>query len=261
MGNVTLAVHQPNYLPWLGYFHKMSKADVFVFLDTVQFARRGYTHRVHVMGPARKQLWLTQNIRKRAVDEQVIQDAEFSDRLWVDRHLKTFEASYGKTPHFNRVFGFLEERLRGRDERLSRFNGGLIQALAAALGIAPRILYASDLHLDPVLSPSERIAHIACHLGACRYLSGSGARVYNDAAVFAGRGIELVYNDFKSRPYPQRNVPDSQEFVGGLSIVDALFNIGFEGVAGLLSQEESLPLAVRSNERRPGESVRLLSPP
>ncbi|HZW21402.1 WbqC family protein [Noviherbaspirillum sp.] len=238
MGDVTLAVHQPNYLPWLGYFHKMSRADIFVFLDTVQFARRGYTHRVHVLGPGRTQLWLTQHVRKRAVEEQVIHDLAFSDRCWIDRHLKTFEASYGKAPHFDSVFEFLEDRLRAGAEPLSRLNGRLILDLAARLGIAPRVLYASELPPVPVSSPSERIAHICDHFGARRYLSGSGARAYNDVHVFGAHGIELVYNDFKSMSYPQRNLPDGQDFVAGLSIVDALFNIGFDGVAGLLRPEE-----------------------
>ncbi|HZW22824.1 WbqC family protein [Noviherbaspirillum sp.] len=250
MGDVTLAVHQPNYLPWLGFFHKMSRADVFVFLDTVQFARRGYTHRVHVLGPGRTQLWLTQHVRKRAVEEQVIHDLAFSDRFWVDRHLKTFEASYGKAPYFDSVFAFLEDRLRAGSEPLARLNGRLILDIAARLGIAPRVLYASELPPASVSSPSERIAQIADHLGVQRYLSGSGARAYNDVIVFGEHGIELVYNDFKCMPYPQRNLPEGQEFVAGLSIVDALFNIGFDGVAGLLWPEEGMRPPPRTNPNR-----------
>jgi len=250
MGDVTLAVHQPNYLPWLGYFHKMSRADIFVFLDTVQFARRGYTHRVHVLGPGRTQLWLTQNVRKRAVEEQVIHDLEFSDRFWIDRHLKTFEASYGKSPHFDSVFEFLEGRLRAGAESLARLNGTLILDIAARLGIAPQVRYASELPSTPVSSPSERIARIADHMGARRYLSGSGARAYNDVRVFGEHGIDLVYNDFKCMPYPQRNLPEGQDFVAGLSAVDALFNIGFDGVAGLLRPEEGQQSPARTIPKR-----------
>ena len=253
MGDVSIAVHQPNYLPWLGYFHKLSRVDTFVFLDNVQFARRGYTHRVHVMGPAWKSLWITQNIRKRAVDEQVIQDIAFSDMFWVDKHLKTFEAAYGKTPHFDEIIAFLERGLHADEDGLARFNGGLIQSLAAALGISTRILYASDLPIRESSSPSERIALIAAHFGATVYLSGAGAKSYNDEVVFGRYGVALAYNDFTIAPYPQRRGGADRDFIGGLSVVDALFNVGFDGTAALLGLPHCVHSPV-SSARAPASS-------
>lgn len=230
MGAVKIAVHQPNYLPWLGYFHKISRVDTFVLLDTVQFERRGYSHRVHVMGPGGEILWLTQNIRKKSQYEYVVEDVVFSDKYWIGKHLKTLEAAYRKAPHFKAVFGLMERCFQSDTERLSIFNGTLIQHICSSLNMSTRIVYASALDIGEISSPSERIARITSRLGGTLYLSGAGAKAYNDVATFARHGIELVYNDFEVKPYPQR----SQEFRGGLSIVDSLFNVGFDGVSSLL---------------------------
>jgi len=233
MSDVTVAVHQPNYLPWLGYFHKIHKANIFVFLDTVQFARRGYSHRVHVMGPGRNSLWLTQHIQRQPREEQIISQVRFSDRQWINKHLKTLEASYRKSPHFPEVFSILENILQNDSMHLSLFNGYLTRQLCQSLGNKTRILYASELTNRAFSSPSERIAWLTAHVGGTRYLSGAGAKAYNDPEVFAHYGIELAYNEFCHRPYPQQ----TQTFLSGLSIVDALFNIGFSGVSDFLSAQ------------------------
>ncbi len=257
MGDVKVAVHQPNYLPWLGFFHKISRVDTFVFLDTVQFARRGYTHRVYVMGPGGDALWLTESVSKRAVEEQVIQDLVFSDKHWVDKHLKTLDAVYRKTPYFDAVFALVECGLRSDTDFLGRFNGSLIQMLAKAVGISTRILYASELDLGDFSSPNERIARITNHLGGKLYLSGAGARAYNDPDVFARHGVELSYNDFVIEPYAQRNPRSSPQFMGGLSIVDALFNVGFGGVAAMLDvPQKNVPTPqADACQREPGPEV------
>lgn len=222
-----IAVHQPNYLPWLGYFHKLSQVDIFVFLDTVQFERRGYTNRVQVAGTGGDALWLTQNIRRQPMHDHLVKDVAFSDRHWIRKHLRTLDAAYRKTPHFNEVFSLIERAFHVETDCLSDFNGKLTQEICTALHLPARLVYASQIDIGPFFSPSERIARITSRLGGKIYLSGAGAKAYNDSATFARYGIELQYNDFAEAPYPQR----TSEFKGGLSIVDALFNLGFDAVA------------------------------
>lgn len=229
MGVVTVAVHQPNYFPWLGYFYKIFKSDTFVFLDNVQFERRGYCSRTPIIGTNGEALWLTQNVQKSRRDS-LIQDTVFSDRFWVKKHLRTLQVAYHKAPYFEEVFHRIESLLQSDSAHLSTFNGLLIQEFCRSLGIGTSILYASQLDLDTVATPSERIAHIVRLLGGTVYLSGSGARAYNDASTFANEDIELAYSDFAVLPYPQR----TQEFKAGLSIIDALFSLGFDGVASFL---------------------------
>jgi WbqC-like protein family len=232
MANLKVAVHQPNYLPWLGFFQKIERSDIFVFLDNVQFPRRSYSNRVLVMGPNENVLWISQSVIGRPTKEQSIEDVQFSDDRWKEKHLKTLKAAYGKCPFFKDVFPFLENAFCNESDRLAIFNGELIRHICDKLGLPTAISYASQLKLGSFTSPSERIACITRHFGSDVYLSGAGARAYNDTAVYEQYGVRLEYSDFAAPPYPQR----STKFTAGLSIVDALFNIGFSGVAALLRQ-------------------------
>lgn len=236
MDHVTVAVHQPNYLPWLGYFYKIACSDVFIFLDTVQFARRGYTHRVHVMGTDGEPHWLTQNIRKREIEVQVITGVEFADRSWAKKHLRTIECVYGRSPHLGELMALIEPRLLGEESKLSVVNGDLIKAVASALGLKTRIVCASEIEIGPVSTPSERIARLVHHFGARRYLSGHGARAYNDEATFARYNIEVEYSDYRGAEYPQAYPPGKRGFTPGLSVVDALCNVGPEELARYLKR-------------------------
>lgn len=232
MGPLTVAVHQPNYLPWLGYFHKISQADIFVFLDNVQFERHGYTHRVRSLSSNNDLIWLTQNVKKTPREETLVSSVLFSDKHWVRKHLKTLEATYRKAPYYSEVFSLVEEGLLSRTEHLSLFNGELIRQICNALKITTKILYASELEIGRFTSASERIALITQCLGGTHYLSGNGARSYNDLQTFARYSVKLEYNNFSALPYPQR----TSNFTSGLSVVDALFNLGFSDTSSYLEE-------------------------
>lgn len=236
MGDLKIAVHQPNYLPWLGFFHKVQAVDTFVLLDTVQFERRGFTHRVRIIEPGGALLWLTESIRKRPINDYRISDVLFSDLYWVGKHLKMLSTVYGRAPHFDEVFGVIEECLKPDIEMMSSFNGRLIKTICDSLNIQTKIVYASEIDIPAASSPSERIALITRKLGGTCYVSGAGAKAYNDTATFERHGVKLTYDTFSMQRYPQRN----SEFNGGLSIVDALFMVGFAGVASILHAPESV---------------------
>jgi hypothetical protein len=254
MGTLKVAVHQPNYLPWLGFFHKIQAVDIFVLLDTVQFERRGYTHRVRIAGPDGQPLWITQNISKRPMQDYWVKDVVFSDTYWTEKHLKTLRTVYRRTPHFQETMSMIEHAFQSDLASMSAFNGSLIRTLCNALKITTRIVDASGIDIPAVSSPSERIALITNQLRGTHYVSGAGAKSYNDAEVFERFGVELTYNRFVVMPYPQRQRP----FCAGLSIVDALFNVGPEGVASLLRQpddEASKSCDIRSSGSAPSQSV------
>ena len=104
LGLVTaVAIHQPNYLPWLGYFSKSAHSDVLVLLDNVQFPRRSYVNRVQVK-TARGVHWLTQPVLQHGRYDQRIRDVEFSEGDWASTHLATLQANYGRAPHFRSHF-------------------------------------------------------------------------------------------------------------------------------------------------------------
>ncbi len=225
-----MAIHQPNYLPWLGYFEKMLRADVFVLLDCVQFSVQSYTQRVRVLCQGRS-LWLTVPIRKSGRYGQAICDAQcHPDASWAKKHLGTLQASYGRHPYYRVVAPALQEVLSAPPTRLARLNQDLIQTVAAELGARCRLVRASDLALGDLQS-NELLAAIVEEVGGTAYLFGGGATNYQETAPFERRRIALVKQGFSSVPYPQIGVAT---FLPGLSIIDALFNLGYAGTEALL---------------------------
>jgi len=216
------AAHQPNYLPWLGYFHKIARADVFVILDDVQFEQGSYQNRVQIKTPQGPQ-WLTQPIRHK--HPQTTADVGFDTRVdWREKHLKQIRSNYGRAASFHRVFPLFEQWLNeAHGEKLAAVNISLIEAVARAIGLKTEIVLSSSLNVTS--SSAVRLVEIGTKLGASVYLSGHGAKKYQNERDFQTAGIALRYTDFTPGRYNQL----WGEFTGGLSVIDVLFNIGLDG--------------------------------
>jgi hypothetical protein len=223
-----VAVHQPNYLPWLGYFYKIARCHVFVLLDDVQFTKNSYQNRASVKGP-KGPIWLTQPVLHSGRAAQATNDVEFDARVpWRAKHLKTLAANYGRAAHAASILPACEEWLAGDSPHLSETNIALITSVARFLRLPTQFVVSSTL--DANLMKGERIAEICRRLGATAYYSGHGARSYQNETLFNDRGIELLYSDFTIREYPQL----WGEFCPGLSIIDALLNLGLDATAEML---------------------------
>jgi len=215
-----LAAHQPNYLPWLGYFCKLANCDVFVVLDDVQFTRLSYQNRTRIKGPTGP-LWLTQPILHTGRAKQITSDVEFDNRAdWRAKHMKTLTANYGRGAHAVAMLELCRNWLGIEGMQLSQTNIRLIKEIAGLLGLRAEIVASSTLGVES--TKADRIIDICRRMGAKTYLSGQGARAYQSEMQFKECGIELLYSDFTAREYPQL----WDEFCPGLSIVDALFNVG-----------------------------------
>jgi hypothetical protein len=226
-----VAIHQPNYAPWLGYFHKMSRADVFVLLDDAQYTKNSYINRVQVDagGTAR---WLTVPVSYAFGDP--INRVRCADGAWPRSHGDTLKALYRSAPAFAAVWPWLAERYAVLPaEALSASNESLIVALAARLGLKAVLRRASEMSVGEASGDDRLVALVrACGPGAA-YLSGRGGANYQDPAKFAAAGIGLVYTDFVHPVYEQGHA----DFVPGLSVFDALFRLGWEGTAALLARD------------------------
>lgn len=217
----TIAIHQPNYLPWPGYFYKINQVDEFVILDHVDILSGGagaITNRTRLKGPDGSVL-LTVPVRNdhKKINEVVI---DYS-RNWPQKHLNSFISLYRKAPYFDQYFPDIQAILLNPPSLLSELNTTFIHQLCRWLDIATPIVLSSSLdHKD--LHKSALLVRICRLRQAQRYLSGNGARKYNDEALFTEAGIRLSYSSFQPVPYPQR----FGVFVPGLSVLDALFNMG-----------------------------------
>jgi len=228
--SITIAVHQPNYLPWVGYFHKIAQVDVFVLLDSVQYPRGRSVAKRNRIKTAQGVQWLTVpvSLPKGAHGEATYRDVILRDDRWKKTHLKTLRVNYGRAPHFHPHFDRIEEILL-QPRPFVEMNVALIRYFLSQLGIDTPLYRLSELP-EVTGRKSELIVNICRHFGADVYLSGQGARKYNDEALFAANDIRLAYQEFTCPPYPQL----FGEFVPDLSIVDLLFNCGPESGAILL---------------------------
>ncbi|MBN2225017.1 MAG: WbqC family protein [Deltaproteobacteria bacterium] len=214
-----VAVHQPQYMAWGGYFHKMDTADAFVFLDTVQYKKNEFQNRNLIKGPRGPQ-WLTVPVLYRF--GQTINEVMINNSVpWARKHLAALVSCYGRAPFFARYIGDFEKLLTDTYEGISELNIAAAQLIARLLGIETALAVASDLpqvdnHRD------RRLVEIVKLLGGDTYLSGAGGREYIDEDVFKEGGVKLSFQEFCAPNYPQL----FGAFAPNLSIIDLVFNIG-----------------------------------
>lgn len=227
-----VAIHQPNFLPWLGYFDKLARADLFVVLDNVAAQQTGgaYTNRVEVLVGG-KRSWLTVPIARGTEARRRIADLRVVDsNPWRRKLRATIEQSYARAPFFAAVMPMVHALLERPGDRLADFNLAALTTIADLLWLEPRrIIRASALDVSG--AGTDLLIAIVRAVGGTTYLCGGGAGSYQDDAKFSAAGLALQYQDFRHPVYPQVN---ASAFVAGLSVVDALMNCGYEGVSGLL---------------------------
>lgn len=232
-----VAIHQPNYAPWCGFFAKLRAADVLILLDDAQLPRgRSYVARTQLLGAAGPQ-WLTIPVAHSGPDEpdglRLIKKARIADAGWAPRHLRTLRARYGRSPHFAEVFALLVPLYETAGPGLAEFNERLLRALAAYLGLERPILRASTLACPG--RGDERLVALCRAVGGTTYLSGPSGPRYQAAEKFHAAGLELLIRRYVPIPYAQ-----GRPFVAGLSILDALFRCGRAAVE-LLRYPEPAP--------------------
>jgi hypothetical protein len=217
---MVVAAHQPDYIPWLGYFHKISKADIFVFLDDVQFSNEGGHNRNLIKTPQGSQ-WLTVPVQKSYYDP--INKVRTMDEYgWKKKHLRSIELNYKRAPFFNEVFPVISELLLSKYLNIAEMNGAIIQRISKEFGFTASYILSS--YMDIKTAGEQRIIDICRNLGARAYYSGHGAKAYQNPSHFAEYKIELIYSDYRPVQYPQL----WGEFTENLSVVDYVMNCGFE---------------------------------
>jgi WbqC-like protein family len=230
---VTLvAIHQPNFLPWLGYYDKIQRADVFVVLDDAQFQKTGstWTNRVQLLiagAPA----WVTVPVVRAYHGTRSISEMEIDDRSpWRDKLLRTIDLNYRRAPHFGTVYPWLASLIKLQTKSLVEYNLHAIRETLDAIGLTSKTLVLSS-GLSVQTRATDRLIALVRAVGGDAYLAGGGAQGYQEDQLFGAAAVKLVNQAFQHPVYPQHN---SSTFVPGLSIVDGLMNCGFQGTAQLL---------------------------
>lgn len=215
-----LAIHQPQYWPWPRYLHKALTADVFVYLDTVQFGKNGLQNRNQIK-TAQGPLWLTLPVAQKL--GQSIRETRLADPRAPGKHFKTLAASYAKTPGFARWKAELDSVLTPPSDSLCDLAIATTEWMLAKLGAANRRLRASELpDLDPAWQASKLVAGLCRTLGARVYLTGRGALEYMEAADFAAAGCAVEVQTWQ--PFTYLQAPAGTAFAPDLSTLDLLLN-------------------------------------
>lgn len=227
----TAVITQPTYLSWLGYFEQIARADVFVFLDCVQFERRSWQCRNRLKGGDGEPFWLSVPVAKQP-RETLIRDIRISDDQpdWRTKHLRSISLHLGGAPFFADVFPRVEQWLRTDHQFLADLNIAGIRMICELLKLSPEFLRASDL--APVGAKAELLAGIARKVGSTHYYTAAGAREYMEAERrwFDDAGITIEFQAWPHPEYPQQGAG----FVPYMAALDALMNAGPAAVSAML---------------------------
>jgi hypothetical protein len=233
MNKKVIAVHQPNLMPWLGYFYKWYKADLMVFLDDVIFPRRSLTNRVRIRNQSEK-IWVTIPVHQKGLRDQFINKMEiYHEVSWRPSLLGKLRVCYLKSPFFKKYFPELEALIGKEYNLLVDLNVELLKWLAEKLDIQTPWVFSSSIE-GVEGKAGDRLVSICLNTEGTDYLSGFGGQNYQEEAAFNAAGINLAVYDFKHPEYSQFQ----GDFIPGLSAIDLLFNHGPES-PGVLRESGS----------------------
>jgi hypothetical protein len=220
-----IAIHQPHFLPWLGYLHRMASVDAFVLLDHVQFERRNYQNRTMIrMNGA--QHWLTVPVVQRSQQERIvdkeIDNGDGGERWWGPLCARTLQHTYGKAPFFREYGPALKALLETRHAKLVDVNQAGLDLLRDVFGVRTPLIRSSEIGVSG--ARADLILEVCRKVNADVLLAGfGGSRGYLDVDEFARNGVRIEWHRFTHPVYPQ---PGPQPFLPGLSAIDMLFNAG-----------------------------------
>jgi hypothetical protein len=216
----TCVIMQPTYLPWLGYFDLINTADVFVFLDHVQFSKQSWQQRNKIRDRNGEQL-LVVPVKKGVLKEYRIKDVLIdSNKNFLVKHLKTIKNNYAKAKNFGEIFPELEEIYSKKFDSLVDLNIELIRYGCEKMGLEKEMIRSSALNL--VGNKVDGLISICKLVGADHYHSPLGSKDYIDERnVFEKNSIQLSYQKYSHPEYQQITYDD---FISNLAFVDYLFN-------------------------------------
>lgn len=227
-----ISIHQPCYLPWLGFFHKLLVSDEFVILDHVQFEKNSFINRNKILQPDGRPMWLTVPVLTKGNSQRSISDVKINPGInWTKKHSRAVELCYSKTPYygeaFKELFSVADRDITYLRDLLAFSLGWLVSGTLDLPGLALDKVYFSSIFKPPLQeTKSALVLEICQRLGADVYLSGQFGRDYLDLDAFKAAGIKVVFQSYSSPVYKQHQLKDDVEFVPNMSVLDLLFNHG-----------------------------------
>ena len=226
----TAVIHQPDFLSYLGFFHRFLAADVYIALDCVQFAAKtskSWQNRDKIKTPQGEK-WLTVGVQKTGLDTKISDVLLSTTADWRTANLNLLRENYRKAPYFSEIFPRVEELYAFQCGKMMDFNLESIRLLMDLFDIHIPITMAGQL--KPQGKNNVLLADLLVKAGCDTYLSGTGARAYYEPGPFEKAGIKVRWQEFNHPVYPQLH----GEFIPYLSSIDLLFNCGAARSRGIL---------------------------
>lgn len=224
---MVVSIHQPNYLPWIGYFNKIARSDVFVIFDDVQFptGKKGFFGNRNQIKTNNGKLWLTVPVLDRSKRKN-FNEIKINYEGWYNKHLSNIENFYRKSPYYIFYIEDIKDILSKKHDNLSELSIELILKFIDILQIDTKILRSSEICKGFKGQGIDKIFYILDKLKATEYISsdGPGSLRYIKEEDFIEKNIKLTWQKFKHPIYQQTY----GEFISHLSIIDLLFNCGAE---------------------------------
>ena len=214
-----VGIHQPNYFPWVGYFHKIASVEKFIFLDNIQYSKGSYTNRVQYLFNDEVR-WLTVPCKPKFGTK--INKVNILIDGWQEQHLNKIRSAYGKCPMFTEVWPNVENWLSAEiNGNLCDLNIYIIKEICAYLDIKTKFYRSSDICIGQQLNATDRLVKLTKIVGGNEYCSGLGAKKYQEEKLFFEQDLSIKYLSFVEKPRRQ----GSTFFQHGLSILDLILNI------------------------------------
>lgn len=227
-GEPIVTIHQPEFIPWLGFFNKLWHCDIFIILDKVQFKKNNFENRNKVRTKNTPGwTWITIPVLIKGKFGQKIDEVLINDEMaprWRIAILNTIKLSYGRSRYFDDIYPIIEKNIMQATENLVDINISLLAAIINYLGMNKKILRQSDLRVFS--DKSQLLAELVRASGANVYLSGQSGKSYLDQDIMQAHNIRVIYQEFKHPVYKQPH----GSFIEGMSIVDLLLNYGKDSV-------------------------------
>lgn len=232
---MTITIHQPEFLPWLGFFDRVQRSDIFVVLDDVGYQKNGFINRNKIKTKDGVK-WLTVPVRDRSPNKKINEVIIDNDKKWKDSQLSLIRINYSSAPYFKEYYNFLESAFSKKWDKIADLDFYLIENIVKFLGIQTKIAKTSDLKVEG--EKTERIVNICKRFGADAYLSGPGGKNYMDLSLFEKEGIKVIFQEFAHPEYEQQFI--NKSFLPYMSIVDLLFNSGPKSIDIILGSKQIL---------------------
>ncbi len=216
----TIAIMQPVYLPWLGYFEQMAVCDEFMFLDDVQYTRHDWRNR-NKLRTKDGWMWLTVPIRRARLSQMLLETQINFETNWAKKQLSAISTNYRPSPYFHEIFPIIQSAFEIKTERLIDLTIPLVLSFAAYLEIRPQISYASQFP-GCTAGGQERVLDLCKIRSAGTLYIGQAAKAYTSKDHFSENGVNVLFQNYNHPVYPQR----FKGFESHMSIIDLLMNHG-----------------------------------